>query len=189
MRDDPGFQPPMDITAEASSDAARGPSYEDLWQEPRRSRPAPARRRPDRLPVIAAIGAVLFGSMALIGMREKIVRAFPPLASAYSAVGLGVNLAGLELRDLHSRIVLDGPRKILTIEGEIVNVRREANAVPPVALTVRAEGGLARYAWTAPAPKARLEGGERIAFRARLASPPPDGADVLVRFAKVASRD
>jgi hypothetical protein len=98
---------------------------------------------------------------------------------------LPVNLAGLELRDLHSRIVLDGSRKVLTIEGEIVNLRRQANRVPPVALTVRGENGLDRYAWTTQAPKSRLQPGEKIAFRARLASPPEDGADVLVRFAKL----
>lgn len=175
-----------DIAAEASSEYARGPSYDELWREPRRASAAPEpRRRPDRLPAIATIAAIIFGSMALIGMREKIVRILPPVATAYSAIGLPVNLAGLELRDLHSRIVMDGPRRILTIEGEIVNVRREANSVPPMALTVRAENGLSRYAWTAPAPKSRLEAGEKIAFRARLASPPPDGADVLVRFAKL----
>ena len=108
------------------------------------------------------------------------MRALPPMAGAYSAIGLPVNLAGLELRDLHSRIVMDGARKVLTIEGEIVNIRREPNRVPPVALAVRGENGLDRYAWTTPAPKSRLEPGEKIAFRARLASPPEDGADVLV---------
>ncbi len=49
---------------------------------------------------------------------------------------------------------------------------------------MRGPNGLDRYAWTAPTPKSRLEGGEKIAFRARLASPPEDGAEVLVRFAK-----
>jgi hypothetical protein len=55
--------------------------------------------------------------------------------------------------------------------------------VPPVALTVLGADGQAKYAWTTPAPKARLEAGETIAFRARLAAPPAEGADVLVRFA------
>jgi hypothetical protein len=176
-----------EIAAEAASEYAREPSYDELWRDPRRAAPIEQTRptRPDHLPAIAAIAAVVLGVMALIGMREKIVRVLPPAAAVYSAAGLPVNLAGLELRDLRSRIVLDGPRKVLTIEGEIVNIRREANRVPPVALTVRGENGLSRYAWTAPAPKSRLEAGEKIAFRARLASPPHDGADVLVRFAKL----
>jgi hypothetical protein len=72
---------------------------------------------------------------------------------------------------------------VLTIEGEIVNLRREPNCLPRVALTVRANNGLDRYSWTIPAPKARLEARETIAFRARLSSPPPDGAAVVARFA------
>ena len=32
-------------------------------------------------------------------------------------------------------------------------------------------------------PKARLDAGERVAFHARLVSPPEDGAEVLVHFA------
>jgi len=172
----------LDIAAEASSEYARGPSYDELWTPPpRRERvPPPA---PSRLPLIAAIVSILIGAMALIGLREKIVRIAPVSSAFYSAIGLPVNLAGLELRLVRSHIVLDGARKVLAIEGEIVNLRRSPNVVPPVALTVRGANGLDKYAWTAPAPKPRLEGGETIAFRARLASPPQDGTDVLVRFA------
>jgi hypothetical protein len=74
---------------------------------------------------------------------------------------------------------------VLVTEGEIVNIRRERNNVPAVTLAVRGANGLDRYSWTAPTPKARLEAGEKIAFRARLASPPEDGAEVLVRFARL----
>lgn len=177
---------PREIAAEASSEFPRAPSYDEMWGAPRREESrasAPARR--DRWPLIATFVAIILGATALIALRERIVRILPQAAVAYRAAGLPVNLAGLELRDVHSRIVIDGARKVLTIEGEIVNVRREQNRVPPVKLAVRGENGLERYSWTAPAPKSRLEAGETIAFRARLASPPEDGADVLVRFAKL----
>ncbi len=174
----------LDIAAEATSEYARSAFYDELWRDPRRSRvseePVPSR---GRLPIIVTIISVIIAVMALIGLREKIVRLAPAAATIYSAAGLPVNLAGLELRSLKSQLVLDGARKVLTIEGEIVNLRREANRVPPVALTVRGENGQNKYAWTTPAPKSRLEAGETIAFRARLASPPTDGADVVVRFA------
>lgn len=178
--------PSREIAAEASSEFAHGPSYEEMWGRPYQpvAREALSARR-DRWSTIATIAAILIGVTALIALRGKIVRALPPMAGAYAAIGLPVNLVGLELRDLHSRIVMDGARKVLTIEGEIVNIRREPNRVPPVALAVRGENGLDRYAWTTTAPKSRLEAGESIAFRARLASPPEDGADVLVRFAKL----
>lgn len=156
-------------------------SYADLWREPAREPDPPARS--SRLPVIVAIIAVVLGAMALIGLRDKIVRIAPQAAALYSAAGLKINPAGLELRGVTSKIVTEGSRKVLTVEGEIVNLRREANRVPPVALAVRGADGRARYAWTAQSPKARLEAGETATFRARLASPPADGADVLVRFA------
>lgn len=175
-----------EIAAEASSAFAHGPSYEELWGRPKRGAVAPAPApRPDRWPIGAAIVAVVIGAAALIAMRDHIVRALPPAAGAFRIVGLPVNLAGLELRGVTSRIVMDGARKVLAVEGEIVNLRREPNRVPAMSLAVRGENGLDRYAWTAPPPKARLEAGETTAFRARLASPPDDGAEVLVRFARL----
>jgi hypothetical protein len=175
-----------EIAAEASSEFRRGPSYDELWSRPARPAAAePPARRADRAPIVATIIAVIAGATGLIAMRERLVRVAPPFAAAYRALGMPVNLAGLELRDVHSRIMLDGSRRVLVTEGEIVNIRREPNRVPPLALAVRGPNGLDRYAWTAPTPKSRLEAGEKIAFRARLASPPDDGAEVLVRFAKL----
>lgn len=156
-------------------------AYADLWREPPRE-PEPSAKS-SRLPLVAAIVAILLGAMALIGLRDKIVRVAPPMSALYSAVGLKVRPAGLELRGVSSKIVAEGSHKTLTVEGEIVNLRREANNVPPVALAVRGADGRARHAWTAPAPKARLEAGEKATFRARLVSPPADGVEVLARFA------
>lgn len=175
-----------EIAAEASSEFVRPPTYDEMWGRSRRPAPRelPEPRR-DRWPVFATIIAVIIGATAMIAMRERIVRILPPMATAYRAVGLKVNVAGLELRDVHSRIVMDGARRVLVTEGEIVNIRREQNRVPAITLAVRGANGLDRYSWIAPTPKSRLEAGEKIAFRARLASPPEDGAEVLVRFAKL----
>jgi hypothetical protein len=137
------------------------------------------------LPGWAAVVAILMGVSALIALRDKIVDVAPPAAKAFAAIGLPVNLAGLELREVRSHIEMDGARKVLAVEGEIANTRRESRSVPPVALTVRGEDGQAKYAWTTRAAKSRLEPGETIAFRARLASPPESGADVLVRFSSL----
>ena len=178
---------PAEISAEASSELPRAPTYEELWREPRRFAAsisvAPAPK--DRLPGWAAVVAILMGASALIALREKIVDVAPPAAKAFAAIGLPVNLAGLELRGVRSHIEMDGARKVLAVEGEIANMRRESRSVPPVALTVRGEDGQAKYAWTTRAAKSRLEPGETIAFRARLASPPESGADVLVRFSSL----
>jgi hypothetical protein len=177
---------PAEIAAEASSEPLRAPTFEELRREPRRlaaSSGAPAPK--DRAPGWAAAVAILMGVSASIGLREKIVDVAPPAAKAFAAIGLPVNLAGLELREVRSHIEMDGGRKVLAVEGEIANMRRESRSVPPVALTVRGEDGQAKYAWTTRATKSRLEPGETIAFRARLASPPESGAEVLVRFSSL----
>ena len=178
---------PAEISAEASSESRRAPTYDELWREPRRLAAsisvAPAPK--DRLPGWAAVVAILMGVSALIALREKIVDVAPPAAKVFAAIGLPVNLAGLELREVRSHIEMDGARKVLAVEGEIANMRRDSRSVPPVALTVRGEDGQAKYAWTTRAAKSRLEPGETIAFRARLASPPESGADVLVRFSSL----
>ncbi len=178
---------PPEIAAEASSAIVDAPRDEDFWSA--RTVRQPAREapplRPDRWPIVATIVAVIMGVTALIALREKIVRILPPAAIGYRALGLPVNLAGLELRGVRSRIETEGARKVLITEGEITNLRRDRNSVPPLTLAVQDANGLQRYAWTAPSPKTRLEAGETIAFRARLASPPEDGANVLVRFSRL----
>jgi len=174
---DQDFGLPRDYAIEASVQAARiaAPSRE-LRKPKAGAAAAVAPKKPQKTDgawsaAILLLSLVTIG-MAAIGFREKIVRAAPALAPAYAGLGLPVNLLGLELRSVRSQIAQDGDRKLLTIEGEIVNLRRDQNRVPPVALTVRGANGQAKYAWTTSAPKTRLDGGETIAFRARLASPP-----------------
>ena len=54
--------------------------------------------------------------------------------------------------------------------------------VPRLRFSVRNERGHEVYTWTALPSKALLAPGETLAFRSRLASPPRDGKEVLVRF-------
>ncbi|HYA81079.1 MAG TPA: hypothetical protein VED87_09140, partial [Methylocystis sp.] len=153
------------IVAQALSEAKRERSYEDLWGEQRRFvEPAAKEDRQSRAPVITAVIATLLSAMALIALREKIVVVAPPTATAFKAVGLPVNIVGLDLRKLSSRIVMDGARKVLAIEGEIANLRRQPTHVPQLALTVRGDDGQAKYAWSSPAPKTQLQPGETVPF-------------------------
>jgi hypothetical protein len=159
-------------------------SGEGLWRSsPDESLEEESRRSESSALIFAAVVATLIGAMALIGLRDRIVRIAPLAAAPYAALGLPVNLDGLALSDVRSRVAMEGARKVLLVEGEIVNLRRDANFAPPLALSVRGADGLDKYAWTTRAPKARLEPGERIAFHARLVSPPENGAEVLVHFA------
>jgi predicted Zn finger-like uncharacterized protein len=128
----------------------------------------------------AACLILLVGGLALA--RDSVVRALPGTAKLYAAVGVPVNLRGLEFRGVRPELVTEGDSRTLVIEGEVANVTRKGRDVPPIAVAVRNKTGQPLYSWTVDPPRERLEAGETLAFRSRLATPPLDGHDILVRF-------
>jgi len=138
-----------------------------------------------KAPVLALILVGLVGG-AVLG-RERIVAAAPATARLYAAAHLAVNPLGLDLKVLRSELVLNGSDQLLIVEGEILNRRVRDIEVPSLSLTVRGPDGLELYTWTNEPPRKTLAAAETARFRARLASPPAEGREVLVRFAHAAS--
>jgi hypothetical protein len=68
------------------------------------------------------------------------------------------------------------------VEGNIASASTRAVEVPRLRFSVRNRSGQEVYAWTALPTRTVLAPGETLPFRSRLASPPPDARDVLVRF-------
>lgn len=144
----------------------------------RRSRGKAVSRR--RLPL--AIAALLLIIGGLIGLRAEIVRRAPQMASLYSAIGMPVNLRKLAFTDVRTtRETKDGV-PVLIIEGTIVSTSATPLTVPRLRLALRNAAGAELTSWTAPAPQAKLAPFESLAFQSRLASPPDDGRDIVVRF-------
>src|SRR5215212_3921529 len=83
-------------------------------------------------------------------------------------------------------LALNGQDQLLVVEGEILNRRGRDVEVPSLRLTVRGPDGLELYTWTNEPPRKTLAAAETARFRARLASPPAEGREVLVRFAHAA---
>lgn len=127
--------------------------------------------------------AVLVLGMALIGWRAEMVRLWPPSATLYASLGLPVNLRGLALANFHTVTLIDGHQRVLRIEGEIINLRRQTTPLPPIRLSVTDAQGHSLYSWTVVAQKTRLAAGEKLKVRARLAAPPVAGRHLLVDFA------
>lgn len=157
---------------------------------PRKAKPKPkpapkkfAVARPS--PALAA-GLALFAilPLALLG-RATVVRAMPRSAGLFSAVGLPVNLRGVEFRDVVAfRAPAEGATPAqLVVEGDLLGVARERVAVAPLEIELRDAHDQSVYRWTVPPSRAALEPGETARFRASLSAPPPQGARVLVRFA------
>jgi len=138
------------------------------------------RTAPRKLATCAVLALLIVSVMK----RDMIVRAAPPLAGAYAAIGLPVNLNGLQWRDVKTRVLVESSQRVLAVEGEIRNLRDHTRPVPDIQLSLRDDDGREVYRWSTPAPKANLNQNETIQFRARLASPPDTARAVRVHFAE-----
>ena len=126
--------------------------------------------------------ALLIIDAVLVGWRDEFVRIMPQTASFYSMLGLGVNLRALAFDDVSTSTEQHDGVPTLVVEGDIVNVSHKVADVPRLKFAVRNASGQEVYSWTAVAPRTSLPPGESIAFRSRLAAPPVEAHDVLVRF-------
>lgn len=118
----------------------------------------------------------------LIGWRTDVVRLLPQTASLYSTIGLGVNLRGLVFEKIKTSREIHEGVPVVVVEGEIVSISRKAVEVPRLRFGVRNGLGAEIYNWTAMPGRTVAQGGERITFRSRLASPPAEMHDISVRF-------
>lgn len=131
----------------------------------------------------------LTGAIAMIGgaimLRERVVLHVPQSAAVFSAIGLPVNLRGIEIRGVRSRMVDDNGVNVLVIDGDLVNLKATQVTVPRLRFAVIGDKGQELYVWSAQADRSSLKAGETLNFRRRLAAPPSDGRDVSVRFLNV----
>src|SRR6186713_99024 len=70
----------------------------------------------------------------------------------------------------------------LVIEGTIVSVAGKATEVPRLRFAARDASGQEIYTWNALPGRSILGPGEKLDFRSRFVSPPPNATDVMVRF-------
>ncbi len=157
-------------------------------QSPRRAgRAQPTTRRSSRpsywpRPLTLAIWALVAINVALIGWRSDVVRVAPQTASLYAAIGLPVNLRGLLFTEIKTTAETQDGVQVLVVEGTISSVSPHLTEVPRLRLSVRNQAGHDVYAWIALPERSALSPGETLAFRSRLASPPPEVREVMVRF-------
>jgi hypothetical protein len=141
----------------------------------RRGRPKHASLRWPLSRLQTGILALALLDTILVGWRSDVVRALPQTASFYSLLGLPVNLRGL-VTEQHEGV------PILVVEGNVVNTTRRNEDVPRIKFVLRNATHHEIYSWTAVPVRASLPPGEGVGFRTRLALPPADARDVVVRF-------
>jgi predicted Zn finger-like uncharacterized protein len=146
---------------------------------------SPARSRAHSEPFVslptacAAMGALV---LALLIWRVDVVRLMPQTAAFYKLVGLDVNLRGLLFKDVKITSETVEGKPVLVIEGVITGESRKPVELPRLRFSVRDAQGAEIYAWNTVLEQPVLKPGERAWFKSRLASPPPEGRNIDVRF-------
>lgn len=151
----------------------------------RRTRRPAGLSRKSRWPVPSLSTAILLlivANTGLIAFRAEIARLLPQTASLYAAIGLPINLRGLVFAELVTRKETQDGVPMLVVEGAITSTSRRAVEVPRIRFSVRNAAGQEIYSWTALPTRNALAPGARLPFRSRLASPPAEAHEVLVRF-------
>jgi predicted Zn finger-like uncharacterized protein len=176
---------PLRIEDERPAVEVETTAFEDIESLAARRSRREARRRRMSWPLSrlqTAILALIIFDATLVGWRSEVVRLFPQTASFYAMIGMPVNLRGLAFDGVTTAKEQHEGVPVLVVEGTIVNVARKPVEVPRLKFSVRSDTGNEIYSWTMVPPRTVLPSGETLAFRSRLASPPPEGRDVLVRF-------
>ncbi len=179
-----GDHPPIDVEGELRVPPTPEP-LEDIETIAARRYPLHGKRRRLQWPLSqlqSGVLALIVANAIVIGWRDDFVRAMPQTASFYDWLGLPVNIRGLDFENLGTTTEQHDGVPILVIGGDIVNVTGKTVSVPHLRFAVRNAARQEIYSWTAVPPRALLPPGQGVAFHTRLASPPPDAHDVVVRF-------
>lgn len=152
----------------------------------------PAFRLPRLVPAglsrsVFSPGTIILGGVAILALlvvqRHAVVSRVPQTAGVFRAIGLPVNLQGLEFERVATEMVEDAQGRFLIVQGEIRNIAKGTLAVPPIEIVIQDATVKSLYTWTAEASRPTIVQGDSIPFRTRLASPPQNGSNVILRFA------
>jgi predicted Zn finger-like uncharacterized protein len=153
--------------------------FRDRAQEERRLRQAAAAG------VAWAAAAVMVIALIGIGVvfREGVVRAWPPTASFYAAIGLPVNPTGLVIEQVHAEPGLQEGHATLAVSGVIRNVVDRAVVAPALRIDLVNAQGKRVAGQITTLDNARIPPGETRHFVTSIFDPPYSAANLSVTFA------
>ena len=129
-------------------------------------------------------------ALALVGVaagfyfgRVPLVARFPAMAGVYEAIGLKVNVVGLEFSNVTTLQTLRDGKEMLIVSAQIVGMNPQPAPVPPVVVTLIDSDGQGVYEWSVTPSVRDLMGGERATFDTQLILPPGDASRVRLSFA------
>lgn len=137
--------------------------------------------------VWGATGAALAASATgMVAFRQDVAEIWPRSASAFAALGLEVNVYGLEFYDLAVERAFDGPTPILLVSGEVRNIGRDNKMVPPVRVSLRDGRSHEIFDLVNVITEEPLAAGASTSFQIRVENPPVDAVDLEATFASFA---
>jgi hypothetical protein len=128
---------------------------------------------------IAAMAALV---AALLIWRADVVRLLPQTAAFFKLAGINVNLRNLTISDVHVSTETVNGAPVTVIEGSVSATGIKPAEIPRLRFVVRDATGTPVYAWNTVLEETTVNPGDKVPFRSRLASPPPNAYDLIVRF-------
>ncbi|MBE0579331.1 DUF3426 domain-containing protein [Devosia sp.] len=134
---------------------------------------------------LRVVGLVLLAAVVATAYfgRVMVVERFPAMAGIYEAVGLGVNVVGLEFSNASSMRTLRDGKEVLVVSAQIVGLEPEPVQVPAVVVTLIDVHGHGIYEWSVTPAVRDLMAGERSSFDTQLTLPPGAAERVRLTFA------
>ncbi len=124
---------------------------------------------------------VLLSSIGIV-YRSAVVRFWPNTASLYEALGMKVNLWGVDLGKTSVQRLIVGDANVLRISGEVTNPGKKDQHVPLVQISLRDETGATLYQWTVTPGPANLAPGEVAVFKTEVSNPPNNAVGIDFNF-------
>lgn len=137
--------------------------------------------------IIAVVLLAVIIALAYFG-RVQLVDRYPALAGLYEAVGMGVNVVGLDFSNLTTIKSTSGGQESIEVSAQIVGLSSRPVVVPPVIISLLSDKGAVVYEWSVAPRVPDLMAGERATFETRLTTPPGEAARVRLSFAGGASQ-
>lgn len=143
-------------------------------------------------PRFGAIAAGLAGLAGLVGVVGGVAHDFARFKTETTQwianLLPGLTTPRLAFENIRTRFEGEGADRALVIEGVILSDATTPHNLPSLSFEIRSGGGdsgagQSIFQWMIPPPAPTIDRGTPVPFRARLASPPREGKDIVIRLA------
>lgn len=167
----------------AAETAAPSPSAAVKFRQQQADRQRRERMRTALFAWTGTATALAASAAGAVAFRQDVAEVWPRSASAFAALGLDVNVYGLEMHDLTVERAYEGATPVLMVNGEVRNIGREEKAAPPLRVTLRDSHENPLYEVVYGMDHSVIPPGGSAPFHIRVENPPLEAVDLETTFA------